>query len=227
MHARWRLRGALILMSFTLVITGCASAQRPAVASSLSPASTPTPTAGSPIPPTTGPITTSGASASAGAGLPACAPTDYTPPATANWGTPAPGGQSPFVPLRPSGAVICRYAGTTESRPAGTLAGSAGADATKAAALVAALNASVSVDTSASPPSCPTNSGALYTETFSYSDHVAVVATSSLDGCAMTMTSTRTVWTSLAALQVLATIVGGPQPSGLILGPQPSRGTGA
>ena len=93
-----------------------------------------------------------------------------------------------------------------------------------AAALTAALNSSVPVDTSTWPPSCPTNSGAVYTETFSYNNQAPVMATTSLDGCAMTSVGTRAVWTSAATLGILAGILGDkPSANSVLLGPQPCQ----
>lgn len=109
--------------------------------------------------------------------------------------------------------------------PAGTLVGYARGNTAQAVALAAALNASVPVDTSLAPASCPTNSGAVYTEAFSYGDAGSTMATSSLNGCAMTTVNGRAAWTSTVALNILATLVGEQRPAtSLILGPQPSGG---
>jgi len=154
-----------------------------------------------------------------------CAPTDYSQPPIPYGEATASKTRSPLLPTSPDAALVCRYAGTAESHPAGTLVGYARANTTQAVALDAALNASVPVDTAAPPPSCPTNSGAVYTETFSYGDRGSATATSSLNGCAMTTVGNRTVWTSTAALNILATLVGEQPPAtALVLGPQPSGG---
>jgi hypothetical protein len=117
---------------------------------------------------------------------------------------------------------VCRYAGTSDSRPPGTLVVSADADAEHAAALTAALNSSVPVDTSGRPPSCPMDTGAVYTETFSYNNQALVMAITTLSSCAMTSVGARAVWTTAAALDILAGIVGEKPPaSDPLLGPQP------
>lgn len=153
----------------------------------------------------------------------ACATTDYSQPALPYGDSDAPKTRSLFVPAAPDAVLVCRYAGTAESHAAGTLVGSARANSAQAVPLADALNASVPVDTASSPPSCPTNSGAIYTETFSYADRGSTVATSSLNGCAMTIVNSRAVWTSTATLNILATLVGEQQPAtSLVLGPQPS-----
>jgi hypothetical protein len=150
-----------------------------------------------------------------------CAPTDYSQPPEDSSASKK---RSPLLLAAPDAVLVCRYAGNAESHPAGTLVGYARGNTAQAVALVAALNASVR-DTSSAPHSCPTNSGAVYTETFSYGDQGATMATSSLNGCAMTTVNGRAVWTSTVALNILATLVGAQQPAtSLILGPQPSGG---
>jgi len=158
-------------------------------------------------------------------GSAACAPTHYSLPPIPYGEATASKTRSPLLPTSPDAALVCRYAGTAESHAAGTLVGYARANTAQAVALAAALNASVPVDTAASPPSCPTNSGAVYTEMFSYSDRGTATATSSLNGCAMTTLYSRAVWTSITALNILTTLVGEQPPAtSLVLGPQPSGG---
>jgi hypothetical protein len=155
-------------------------------------------------------------------GVGACAPTDYSQPPGDSTASKK---HSPLLPATPDAVLVCRYAGNAESHPAGTLVGYARGNTAQAVALAAALNASVPVDTSLAPASCPTNSGAVYTEAFSYGDAGSTMATSSLNGCAMTTVNGRAAWTSTVALNILATLVGEQQPAtSLILGPQPSGG---
>jgi hypothetical protein len=200
-----------------IVVAGCSSAG-PAITDSdpppLAPVSS-SPSAGG-FSPTSGPAATSRTTT--------CAATDYSPD-TASFGpSAAPAGISPLLKPDPAAVQVCRYAGASDSRPPGALSTAADADAEQAAALTAALNSSVPVDTSTWPPSCPTNSGAVYTETFSYNNQAPVMATTSLDGCAMTSVGTRAVWTSAATLGILAGILGDkPSANSVLLGPQPCQ----
>jgi hypothetical protein len=129
--------------------------------------------------------------------------------------------QPPLLPAGTEAALVCRYAGVGESRPAGALVASVQIGAQQAATLVALFDVDVPVDLTKMPPSCPSNSGAIFALQFAYPQGRLLAATSSLDGCPWTVVGKRAVWTSSAALQALGAIAGG-QVSNNVVGPQPS-----
>jgi hypothetical protein len=132
-----------------------------------------------------------------------------------------PAHQPPLLPDGAEAALVCRYAGVGESRPAGALVVSVQIGAAQAATLVSLLDVDVPLDLTKMPPSCPSNSGSIFALQFAYPQGRVVTATSSLDGCAWTVVGNRAVWTSSAALQALRALAGG-QVANNLLGPQPS-----
>jgi len=129
--------------------------------------------------------------------------------------------QPPLLPYGAEAALVCRYAGVGESRPAGALVASVQIGAQQAAALVSLLDVDVPLDLTKMPPACPSNSGVIFALQFAYPQGRVVAATSSLDGCPWTVVGNRAVWTSSAALQALEALAGG-QLANNVLGPQPS-----
>jgi len=129
--------------------------------------------------------------------------------------------QPPLLPDGAEAALVCRYAGVGESRPAGALVASVNIGADQAATLVSLIDVDVPLDLTKMPPSCPSNSGGVFALQVAYPKGRVIAATSSLDGCPWTVVGNRAVWTSSAALHALEAIAGG-QVANNVLGPQPN-----